>query len=114
MQDNIANLKLDIENPVGKIAALKLTQTRLDNRMNRPGVELCRDPAQFSLIETDSAINLAIAQLRQRLAESHESLKALDRRRVELEHELAVKTHTLFIDETECVAMRRSMCVNPY
>ncbi len=40
------------------------------------------------------------------------SLRGLDRKKLELEDELAIKTDTLFIDETECMGMRRSMSVN--
>lgn len=44
MERNIANLEKairDKENP------MKVSQTRLENRTFRPGVELCRDPVQY-------------------------------------------------------------------
>lgn len=106
MEDNITHLGEAIDQ---QLVALKLVQTRLDNRKCRPRVELCRDQAQASLVDTDSAIKDAVENLRMRLGQSKDSLKALDRKKLELEHEQAVKTLSLFIDETEVMAMRHSM-----
>ena len=47
MERNIENLKKairDKENP------MKVSQTRLENRTYRPGVELCRDPVQYKYV----------------------------------------------------------------
>ena len=47
MEKNIENLKKairDKENP------MKVSQTRLENRTYRPGVELCRDPVQYKYV----------------------------------------------------------------
>lgn len=114
VEDNITRLQLAIENPISKPNALKMTETRLDNRLNRPGNELCRDLAQYSLIETDQTLRGAIADIELRLERSHESLKGLDRKKLELEHQLGIKTETLFIDETECMGMRRSISIQCY
>lgn len=48
MEKNIQNLKKairDKENP------MKVSQTRLENRTYRPGVELCRDPVQYKYVK---------------------------------------------------------------
>ena len=47
MEKNIESLKKairDKENP------MKVSQTRLENRTYRPGVELCRDPVQYKYV----------------------------------------------------------------
>ena len=47
MEKNIDMLRKairDKENP------MKVSQTRLDNRTYRPGVELCRDPVQYKSV----------------------------------------------------------------
>jgi len=106
MEDTITHLGEAIEQ---KVVALKLVQTRLENRACRPRIELCRDQPQSSLVETDIAIKDAIENLQMRLQQSKDCLKALDRKKLELEHELAIKTLSLFIDETEVMAMRHSM-----
>lgn len=110
----MTRLQLAIENPISKPSALKMTETRLDNRMNRPGNELCRDLAQFSLVETGQALREAIAEIELRLSRSRESLKGLERKKLELERQLEIKTETLFVDETECMAMRRSISIQCY
>lgn len=114
MEVNIMNLTHAIENPISKPGALKMTETRLDNRLLRPGNELCRDMAQYSLIETDQTLLDVIAQLEHQLAMSHESLKGLDRKKLQLSQQLEVKTESLFIDETECMGMRQSISVQCY
>lgn len=111
MEDNITHLGEAIEQ---RIVALKLVETRLENRTCRPRIELCRDQPQASLVESDIAIKDAIENLQMRLNQSKDSLKALDRKKLELEHELAIKTLSLFIDETEVMAIRRSMHLSCY
>lgn len=112
MEDNIARLLKAIAD---KEAGLKLCHTRLDNRSVRPGIELTRDPPQYRLIEEAVIIGQAIDTLQERLASSRCSLIGLDRKRVELEEELAIKSNTLFIDEVECLeGMRKSICLNPF
>lgn len=112
MEDNIARLLKAIAD---KEAGLKLCHTRLDNRSFRPGIELTRDTPQYRLIEESVLIGQAIDTLQERLASSRCSLIGLDRKRVELEEELAIKSNTLFIDEVECLeGMRKSICLNPF
>ncbi len=40
--------------------------------------------------------------------------QALIRRQLELEEEIEIKANTLFIDETECQGMRKSICIQAY
>ena len=114
MEDNIHHLKHALENPISKLGSLKMTETRLDNRMHRPGNELCRDLAQYTLIESEHELRAAIAEIKDRIARSHESLKALDRQKLQLEQQIEIKCQSLFIDETECQGMRRSISLVCY
>ena len=111
IEDNIARLKKAIDE---KEAPLALAHTRLDNRTHRPNVELCRDPAQYRLVEEVGEIETNVMRLRERLAQSEDSLKGLIRRQLDLEDDIAIKANTLFIDETECVGMRRSINIQVY
>lgn len=72
-------------------------------------MELCRDPVQYRLVEEVSIINSSVSQLQARLAQSRDSLKALVRRKLDLEDDIDVKANSLFIDETECMGMRKSI-----
>ena len=55
MEDEIAAMEKDlqgIEDSIrAKIPTTKLAQTRLENRKERPGVELCRDAPQYGLTD---------------------------------------------------------------
>ena len=60
MEDNIDRLTRAIAD---KEAPLMLAHTRLENRSERPNVELCRDPVQYKLVEETKTIEGSIAQL---------------------------------------------------
>lgn len=111
MEDNIDRLRKSIDD---KEAPLKLSHTRLENRTQRPNVELCRDPVQYRLVEEVSIIETNVSRLSERLAQSVASLKGLIRRQLELEEDIEIKANTLFIDETECMGMRKSINIQAY
>ncbi|KAM9006143.1 tektin-3 isoform X2 [Sarcophilus harrisii] len=91
-----------------KAACLKVAQTRLDERTRRPNVELCRDTAQLRLVNEVHEIDDAIQCLQQRLRDSEDILQALVRSKATLEHDLIVKSNSLFIDQEKCMGMRKS------
>ncbi|XP_013403743.1 tektin-1 [Lingula anatina] len=111
MEENISRLQkaiADKENP------MKLSQTRLDTRAERPNVELCRDPVQYRLISEVTEIQMSIDALRERLAQAESSLKGLIRNQLDLEEDIDVKANTLFIDEVQCMGMRKSVNIKPF
>lgn len=93
---------------------MQLSQTRLDTRTNRPNVELCRDPVQYRLIEEVGEIESSVAQLQERLKQTEDSLKGLIRNQLALEEDIGVKANTLFIDEVECMGMRKSINIQNF
>lgn len=111
MEENIDCLMSAI---AAKEAPLKLAHTRLNNRSQRPNVELCRDGVQYGLIEEVTVIGESIFRLQETLVSATASLKGLVRKQVEIEDDLAIKTNTLLIDEAECMAMRRSTSIQLY
>eukprot|EP00918_Siedleckia_nematoides_P049923 GHVU01109309.1.p1 GENE.GHVU01109309.1~~GHVU01109309.1.p1 ORF type:complete len:412 (+),score=84.90 GHVU01109309.1:30-1238(+) len=111
MEDNITRLCKTVAD---KETPLMLANTRLENRAYRPNVELCRDPVQYRLVEEVGEIEESVARLQQRLSQSNEALKGLLRRQLELEEDIEVKANSLFIDETECMGMRKSISINTY
>lgn len=112
MEENIKNLEkaiLDKEN------YLKLANTRLDIRTNRPHIELVRDPAQYKLVQEVQEIEESIRRLQQRLNESHKQLKDLDRNKIILLKDIEVKTNTIRIDEAENIdGIRKSLKINQF
>ncbi|XP_066473261.1 tektin-3 [Tiliqua scincoides] len=88
--------------------AMKVAHTRLDERTRRPNVELCRDAAQIRLVNEVYEIDDTIQTLQQRLRDAEDTLQALVHTKANLEHELAVKANTLYIDQEKCMGMRKT------
>lgn len=111
MEDNIDRLMSAI---AAKEGPLKLAHTRLNNRSQRPNVELCRDGVQYGLIEEVTVIVESLSKLQETLVLAQASLKGLVRKQVEIEDDLEIKANTLLIDEAECMAMRRGISIQLY
>lgn len=88
--------------------AMKVAHTRLDERIRRPNVELCRDSAQIRLVNEVYEIDDTIQTLQQRLRDAEDTLQALVHTKANLEHELAIKANTLYIDQEKCMGMRKT------
>lgn len=106
MEQNIAMLKKAIAN---KEAPMKVSQTRLDNRTFRPNVELCRDRVQYRLIEEVFEISTNIERLQEKLADAEASLKGLIRKQLSLEEDIEMKANSLFIDQDQCMELRKQI-----
>nr|KAF6417417.1 tektin 3 [Molossus molossus] len=91
-----------------KCAFLKVAQTRLDERTRRPNIELCRDMAQLRLVNEVYEVDDTIQTLQRRLREAEDTLQALVHTKATLEHDLAVKANSLYIDQEKCMGMRKS------
>ncbi|XP_060028365.1 tektin-5 [Erinaceus europaeus] len=98
---------------LAKESPLKVAQTRLQCRTQRPDVELCRDAPQFHLVNEVHTIDDTLQTLRLRLRETQDTLQLLGMTRSRLEHELAVKARTLCIDRDTCMAMRAAFPSTP-
>ncbi|XP_057682481.1 tektin-3 [Corythoichthys intestinalis] len=92
----------DKENP------LKVAQTRLEERTRRPNLELCRDTPHHRLVDEVREIEDTIRKLLERLHEAEGSLQNLLRTKVTLEHDLAIKANSLFLDQEKCMSMRKT------
>lgn len=102
-EHNVAALKQAIKD---KEVPLKVAQTRLYQRSHRPNVELCRDTAQFRLVNEVEELNMSLAALKDKLLEAEQSLRNLEDTRMSLEKDIAVKTNSLFIDRQKCMTHR--------
>ncbi|XP_045397010.1 tektin-4 isoform X1 [Lemur catta] len=102
-EHNVGALKQAIKD---KEAPLRVAQTRLHQRAQRPNVELCRDTAQFRLMSEVEELNMSLAALKEKLLEAEQSLRNLEDTRMSLEKDIAVKTNSLFVDRQKCMAHR--------
>ena len=66
MTRNITRLEKAIAEKEGFMA---LAHTRLGNRAQRPGIELCKDLVEVSLVNEVGELRLNVAQLQHMLAE---------------------------------------------
>ncbi|XP_006791004.1 tektin-3 [Neolamprologus brichardi] len=91
-----------------KESPLKVAQTRLEERIRRPNIELCRDNPHHRLVSEVREIEDTIRKLQERLMEAENSLQILVKTKVSLEHDLSVKANSLFLDQEKCMSMRKS------
>ena len=105
MERNIQELK---RTAAAKEGPMKLAHTRLGLRLHRPNTELVRDPVQYGLVDEVGEITGSVQQLRERFSDSEDALQGLIRCQLNLEEDIAVKTHSLEI-EGQCVALRKQL-----
>ncbi|ELT92180.1 hypothetical protein CAPTEDRAFT_182903 [Capitella teleta] len=101
---NIAEIKKAIK---AKEDPMKVAQTRLHVREDRPNVELCRDPAQYTLVDEVNKIKNSVDALVQKLNEAENALSELQDNRMGLEKEIGIKKNSLFIDKQKCMSHRQ-------
>jgi len=108
-KDEIASLEEDIESLKqainNKMAPMKVAQTRLENRTNRKNIELCRDIPQYQLCYEVGEIDGSIKSLLEKLEVSESALRSLQKDLARIEHDLAVKTNSLELDNA-CMETR--------
>jgi len=90
---------------------LKVAQTRLEARAHRPDVELCRDPPHLRLVEEVGQLQESIDLLNRKLSEAEAAHQDLLRNKARLEHDIKIKSNSLFIDREKCLSMRKSFPV---
>ncbi|KAF4100636.1 hypothetical protein G5714_018832 [Onychostoma macrolepis] len=102
-QEEIADLEKDIcgleEDMQAKTAPLKLVHTRLENRIKRPGMDLCRDEVQFGLVDEAKQLEATILALKQKLAQAQHSLQSLKQHEAQMIEELSRKQDALSLEQ---------------
>ncbi|KAK5650097.1 hypothetical protein RI129_001126 [Pyrocoelia pectoralis] len=106
-------LKLE-KNIVEKEGYMALSHTRLGNRAQRPGMELCRDLVETKMVNEVRELRENCLMLQQLIAEAQASLRYLLKTQIQLEEDINVKTNTLKIDEVDCMTLRQSMDYHAY
>ncbi|CAG5132056.1 unnamed protein product [Candidula unifasciata] len=109
-EKNIELLKKAIQD---KEAPMQVAQTRLETRLRRPNVELCRDPVQHRLVEEVGEITDTVDILQYKLREAENALQALLRTKAALEQDLSIKKNSLFIDREKCLTLRKTFPMAP-
>merc|ERR1711976_827839 len=94
-----------------KEAPLKVAQSRLEARTHRPDMELCRDPPHHRIVEEVGQIQESVDLLNRKLNEAEHSHQDLLMNKSRLEHDLKIKSNSLFIDREKCLSSRKSFPV---
>ncbi|XP_011869926.1 PREDICTED: tektin-1 [Vollenhovia emeryi] len=111
MLSNITHMKKSIADKDGYMA---LAHTRLNNRCQRPGIELTQDLVEANLVKEIHELRNVAANLQRMLYEAEASLRYLLKTQIQLEEDINVKTNTLKIDEVECMTLRQSINYHAY
>lgn len=85
---------------------MKVAQSRLANRNNRPTVENCRDRPHESLVDEVRSVEEAALALATAIKEAEDTKAVLIKTRATLERELFLKRRSLDIDRDRCLAFR--------
>lgn len=65
-------------------------------------------PSPCRLVNEVYEVDDTIQTLQQRLRDAEDTLQSLAHTKATLEHDLAVKANSLYIDQEKCMSMRRS------
>lgn len=93
---------------------MALAHTRLGNRCQRAGIELCKDEVETYLVNEVGEIKFSVMKLQQMLSEASASLRYLLRTQMQLEEDINIKTNSIKIDEVECMTIRQNMDYHTY
>ncbi|KAI1886620.1 hypothetical protein AGOR_G00197680 [Albula goreensis] len=89
-----------------KKAPMRVAESRLYDRAQRPKMELCRDGPQIRLVQEVGELTSTIEALQGKLAEAQQSLRCLEDTRMALEKDISCKMNSLRIDVDKCMAHR--------
>ncbi|XP_015587534.1 tektin-3 isoform X2 [Cephus cinctus] len=106
------NIELMRKSIADKSYALKVAHTRLEARMHRPELELCRDYAHMSLQKEIDDINQQVERMHKMLKELENQHQRLLRTRNEMEHDMALKIDAMYIDKEKVCGLRRAYPIN--
>ena len=87
---------------------LRVAQTRLKKRVNRPEVENCADEVYHHLVEEVKLLNNHIKLLQNKNDEAKEAFRNLTKSIEILEKDLKLKKNSLLIDQQKCMALRKT------
>lgn len=103
-EKTVSNLKFAMKE---KEQPLKIAQTRLHYRYQRPNTELVQDPAHDSLIKEIQQITESIDLLKKQIINAEQTLAKLVELRKGMEKELSNKEHALCIDKERVTQVRQ-------
>ncbi|XP_061074095.1 tektin-1 [Conger conger] len=118
IQAEIANQERSLESLAVSLQAkqgpLKVAQTRLALRSQRPNPELCLDSAQIQLSAEVQDLSAHMERLNASLSQSEMELRALTQNQLSLEEQIQGKSNSLYIDEVICSSLHQSIAIHSF
>ncbi|CAL7933677.1 unnamed protein product [Xylocopa violacea] len=93
---------------------LKVAQTRLQARMHRLDLELCRDYAHTSIQKEIVEVNHQVERMFKTLKDLENQHQKLLRTQTMLEHDLTLKIDAIYIDQEKVCGLRRAYPINVF
>ncbi|KAL1129309.1 hypothetical protein AAG570_013838 [Ranatra chinensis] len=93
---------------LNKTNALKLAETRTENRLYRPGNECCRDEVSFGICKEIDQLKQTRQQLQDKLDQAKSTYNALEDQLMVIDRELAGKNYSLSTD-LRCLDLRNRL-----
>ena len=111
MEEGIQNLERAIASKQGPLATC---QKKIQQRKQRPNIELVADDVDAQLYREAQNLIEDINKLEAHLARSKNCYASLQKTRLELEAQIDIKANSLYIDEVKCISIRQSLNPQAY
>ena len=111
MEESVKELESAIKAKQGPLATCQL---RMQQRKQRPNVELVLDDVDVQLQNESRNLIESINRLEEHLAKSRNCYASLQKSRLELETQIGVKANSIYIDEVKCKTIRDGVVIQAY
>jgi len=109
--ETIKEIKCLEDSYASRLASLKVCETRLEQRLYRPNMELCRDDPHMGLREEHRTLVEAMKKLQDKLDQTREKLNALEDQLFRVKDDLRNKEEALTLDLRSMQRRHAMKCV---
>ena len=111
MEESIGSLERAL---LAKQGPLATCQARMQQRKQRPNIELVLDDVDVQLQREAANLIESINKLEAHLMKAKDCYASLQKSRLELEAQIGIKDHSIYIDEVKCVTTRQGIAIQAY
>ena len=90
---------------------LRVAQTRLKKRSQRPEIENCADEVYHYLVDEVKTISCCIKKMEEKKVEADTALRDIKTNIDRMESDLRTKKNSLLIDQQKCMSLRKTFPV---
>ena len=111
MEESIESLEKAL---LAKQGPLATCQARMQQRKQRPNIELVLDDVDVQLQREAANLIESINKLEAHLIKAKDCYASLQKSRLELEAQIGIKDQSIYIDEVKCVTTRQGIVIQAY